>query len=272
VFVSAPTDGCAAGTQSRRIRGSRSPVRRNTIAACWTALRVWATVLHGLAQIVLLFPRLSKSQRDVRVQIWARTVLKRLGVELTVSGTPARVGPMLLVSNHISWLDIVALHAVCHCRFVSKADVKRWPIIGTLATGGGTLYVERESRRDAMRMGHRMAQALRDGDILAVFPEGTTGDGTSVLPFHSNLIQAAISADAPVQPVALQFLHGCSGRATQDVSYMGDESLVGSIWRTLCARELRAVVVFGTPQRAEGRDRRAWAQALRSEITAMRQA
>jgi 1-acyl-sn-glycerol-3-phosphate acyltransferase len=179
---------------------------------------------------------------------------------------------MLLVSNHISWLDIMALHAVCHCRFVSKADVKRWPLIGTLATGGGTLYVERESRRDAMRIVHRMAQALQDGDILAVFPEGTTGDGTSVLPFHSNLIQAAIWADAPVQPVALQFVDGRSGTARPDVRYMGDDSLVGSIWRTLCAQDLSAVLEFGSPQRADGRDRRAWAQELRKVIGAMRQA
>ena len=76
------------------------------------------------------------------------------------------------------------------------------------------MYVERESRRDAMRMVHHMAQALRDGDILAVFPEGTTGDGESVLPFHANLIQAAIPADAPVQPVALQFVDG-QVRSTQ---------------------------------------------------------
>src|SRR4029079_13679602 len=129
------------------------------------------------------------------VQIWAGTWLKRLGVELTIAGTPARVGPMLLVSNHISWLDIVVLHAVCHCRFVAKADVKRWPLIGTLATGGGTLYVKRESRRDAMRMVHHMAQALRDRDVLAVFPEATTSNGESVLPFHATLIQAAILAD-----------------------------------------------------------------------------
>jgi 1-acyl-sn-glycerol-3-phosphate acyltransferase len=237
----------------------------------WTALRVWTHLLSGLAQIVLLFPWLSKQQRDIRVQTWARKMLKRLSVELKIVGTPAVTGPMLLVSNHISWLDIVALHAACHCRFVSKADVKRWPLIGTLATGGGTLYVERESRRDAMRVVHHMAQALRDGDILAVFPEGTTGDGDSVLPFHANLIQAAISADAPVQAVALQFVDGQSRRPSHAVSYMGDESLLRSIWRTLCARELCAVVAFGTPQLAGGRKRRAWAEDLRREITAMRQ-
>ena len=115
-----------------------------------------------------------------------------------------------------------------------------------------------------------MAQALKDGDILAVFPEGTTSDGSSVLPFHSSLLQAAISADAPVQPVALQIVDGRSGRPSQAASYVGDESLAGSVWRTLYARELCTVVTFGAPQRAAGRDRRAWAKDLHNEITAMR--
>jgi 1-acyl-sn-glycerol-3-phosphate acyltransferase len=177
---------------------------------------------------------------------------------------------MLLVSNHISWVDILALHAVCPCRFVAKADVEHWPLLGTLVTGGGTLYVKRESRRDAMRVVQRMAQALKDGDILAIFPEGTTSDGSSVLPFHSSLIQAAISADAPVQPVALQIVNGRSGRPSPAASYMGDESLAGSVWRTLRARELCAVVTFGAPQRAAGRHRRDWAKDLQNEIAAMR--
>ena len=132
--------------------------------------------------------------------------------------------------------------------------------------------MEGESRRDAMRVVHQMAEALRDGDILAVFPEGTTTDGTSVLPFHSSLIQAAIWADAPVQPVALQFAYRRSGARSRDVRYIGDESLVGSIWRTISARDLCAEVVFGVPQRAGGRDRRAWGRELRTQITAMRQA
>jgi 1-acyl-sn-glycerol-3-phosphate acyltransferase len=231
---------------------------------------VWSHLLSGAAQIMLLFPRLTKQQRDLRVKAWARKLLDRLGVELAIVGTPALGGPMLLVSNHISWLDIVALHAACHCRFVAKADVKRWPLIGTLASGGDTLYVERRSRRDAMRVVHQMVQALKGGDVLAVFPEGTTGDGSAVLPFHANLIQAAISAGAPVQPVALQYLDGRSASARAAVSYLGDESLLGSIWRTIRARHLRTVVKFGAPQRADGRDRRAWAQDLHAEIVAMR--
>lgn len=243
----------------------------NVAITCWAAFRLGMHLLCYVMQVVLIFPRLTKAGRHRQVQAWACTLLKRLDVELKVIGAPPQQGPLLLVSNHMSWVDILALHAACQCRFVAKADVKRWPILGTLATGGGTLYVQRESRRDAMRVVHQMAEALQDGDILAIFPEGTTSDGESVLPFHANLIQAAISADAPVQPVALQFVDGQSGRPSQAVSYMGDESLVSSIWRTLCARELRAVVAFGAPQRADGRNRRAWAQELRTEITVMRQ-
>jgi 1-acyl-sn-glycerol-3-phosphate acyltransferase len=104
-----------------------------------------------------------------------------------------------------------------------------------------------------------------------MFPEGTTSDGSSVLPFHSSLIEAAIAAGAPVQPVALQIVDGRSGGPSRAVSYMGEESLVGSIWRTLCARELCAVITFGAPQLAAGRDRRAWARDLRGEIIGMRQ-
>lgn len=240
------------------------------LAACWKGWRVFTHVLGGVVQGGLLFRGLSQQQRDPRIRQWARTGLKRLRIELKIAGAPAQAGPVLLVANHTSWVDILALLAVCPCRFVAKADVEHWPLVGTIVTGGGTLYVKRESRRDAMRVVHRMVEALKDGDILGVFPEGTTGDGTSVLPFHSGLIQAAISADAPVQPVAVQIVDGKSGRPSRAASYMGDESLAGSVWRTLCARELCAVVTFGVPQRAAGRDRRAWAQDLRNEIAAMR--
>ena len=240
------------------------------LTAGWRAARVLAWALSGWAQIVVLFPRLSQSQRDSRVQAWAGAMLVRMGIELHVVGAPPACGPMLLVVNHISWLDIVVLHAARHCRFVSKSDVKHWPLVGALATGAGTLYIERASRRDAMRVVHQMAQALKDGDVLAVFPEGTTGDGSALLPFHANLFQAAISSDAPVQPVALQFVDGPTRAASRAVSYVGAETLLGSVWRTLCARGLRAQVVFGAPQVHEGRDRRTWARDLHAAITGLR--
>jgi 1-acyl-sn-glycerol-3-phosphate acyltransferase len=143
-------------------------------------------------------------------------------------------------------------------------------VLGTLATGGGTLYIERAQRKDAMRMVKDMAKSLREGDVLAVFPEGTTGDGIGMLPFHANLIQGAIEGEAPIQPLALQFVdaHGISMAAR----YIDDDTLLGSVWSTLNARGLKAVVHFGTPQVSEGRDRRQWAAALQQDVLALKTA
>jgi 1-acyl-sn-glycerol-3-phosphate acyltransferase len=174
-----------------------------------------------------------------------------------------------LASNHISWLDIVVIHAARHCRFISKSEIQHWPLVGTLATGAGTLYIERESRRDAMRVVHHMAERLQAGEVLAVFPEGTTGDGTHVLPFHANLLQAAIAVNAPIQPVALQFADS-QGKQSFAPCYIGDDTLLGSLWRTLCSDGIQAVVTFGTSQTADGRDRRAWAAAVREAVIALR--
>jgi 1-acyl-sn-glycerol-3-phosphate acyltransferase len=177
---------------------------------------------------------------------------------------------VLLVANHISWLDIVVMHAARHCRFVSKADVQHWPVVGTLADAAGTLYITRESRRDAMRVVHQMAERLQAGDVLAVFPEGTTGDGSQVMPFHGNLIQAAISASATVQPVAMHFADMVTGAMSFAPCYIGDDTLLQSLWRTLTTPNLEAVVSFGTAQTAKGRDRRVWAQDLRQAVIDLR--
>lgn len=240
------------------------------LRAVWRLLRALAHALAGLATILFVFPRLDEAQRAQRVQSWARGMLRVLGIGLQLRGQPPLRGPLLLVSNHISWLDILVLHAARHCRFVSKSEVRHWPLIGTLATGAGTLYIERASRRDAMRVVHQMAAALQSGDILAVFPEGTTSDGVDLLPFHANLIQAAVAADAPAQPVALQFLETHTGRRSLSPCYIGDDTLVGSLWRTLTGPDITAVVAYGTPQRAQGRDRRAWAADLRHAVQELR--
>lgn len=220
----------------------------------------------GLFTIYGYFPRLSQTQRNSRIEVWAGALLNKLAIKLVVKGVPPSAGPVLLVANHISWLDILVMHAARHCRFVSKSDVKGWPVFGTLATAGGTLYIQRESRRDAMRMVNDMSDALKEGHILAVFPEGTTGNGVDLLPFHGNLLESAVQAQAPVQPVALQFVDEHSGEVSQGPSYVGDESLFGSLWRTLNTPGIVAVVTYGEPQAAAGRDRRAWAADVKGEI------
>jgi 1-acyl-sn-glycerol-3-phosphate acyltransferase len=187
-----------------------------------------------------------------------------------VQGTPPAHGPVLMVSNHLSWLDILAIHAARHVRFVSKANVQYWPLIGTLSNGAGSLYIERERRRDALRVVHHMTEALKNGDLIAVFPEGTTSDGSSVLPFHANLLQAAISSGAPVQPIALRFADATTGETSQAPRYIDDDNLASSLWQVLKAPPLLAIVRFGEPQPAWGRDRRAGALSLHADVQALR--
>lgn len=224
-------------------------------------------VLSGLPRVWLVFPWLSAEQRARQVQAWSLGLLRTLGITLEVVGTPVATGPALLVSNHVSWLDIASLHAARYCRFVSKSDIARWPLIGALAQGVGTLFVKREVRRDTLRVVQTMTDSLKNGDVLAIFPEGTTSHGLGLLPFHGNLLQAAIDAQAPVQPLALQYFDA-SGHVSMAPSYVGDDPLPQSIWRTARARGLKVRLHFGQPQLAQGRDRRSWGKDLQASVSA----
>lgn len=234
--------------------------------AVWRLLWALAHIAGGLWTILTRFPRLAQHDREARVHAWAQVMLRGVGITLAVRGVPVATGPALLVANHLSWLDIVVLHASRYCRFVSKSDIEHWPLVGTLAGGAGTLYIARESRRDAHRLVHQMVERLQLGEVLAVFPEGTTGDGISMKPFHANLLQAAISADAPVQPIALRFVDADTGQTSFAPRYIDDDSIFVSIWETLCVRQLRAEVTFGEPERCNGRNRRSWAADLQTEV------
>ena len=108
------------------------------LRAVWRLLRLLSHLVKGLLKIAFLFPRYSQAQKDQAVQIWALALLKRLGITLRVLGQAPLTGPVLLAANHISWLDIIVMHAARHCRFISKDDIARWPVVGTLATAAGT--------------------------------------------------------------------------------------------------------------------------------------
>jgi 1-acyl-sn-glycerol-3-phosphate acyltransferase len=250
----------------------RGQARMTSLRALWKLLRGLWHVFMGLWTVYARFPRWSQEQRAMRVQAWALQFLALWDIHLKVLGQPVQNGPALIVSNHISWLDISVIHAARHCRFVSKSDIRDWPLVGVLATGAGTLYIERASRKDALRMVQDMAGAMKQGDVVAVFPEGTTSDGRDLLPFHANLIQSAIQAQVPVQPMSLQFVDAASGEPSFAPCYIGDDTLLGSMWRTLRSPRIMAVVHFGALQQAQGRDRRAWAHDLREEVIRLRDA
>ncbi len=228
--------------------------------------RVIALIVQGHVRIRRDFAHMDPAQRAQAVSQWSGQMLQALGIEWRAQGGAPAHGPMLVVCNHVTWLDILVLHACGHARFVAKSEVHHWPLIGTMAAAAGTLFIERASRRDAMRVVHHMVECLRAGDVLAVFPEGTTSDGLGLLPFHANLIQAAISAPAPVLPVALRYVDAHSGQTSQAVSFVGDETLVDSVWRTVCARGLQVHVAWGQAQTDVGRDRRVWARDLHQQV------
>lgn len=229
----------------------------------WRLARVLLHVAHGMAVMALRFPALDAAGRAQRIQWWSAGLLRAAGVGLQVQGTP-RPGATLLVANHVSWLDIPALHAaVPQARFVAKADMRRWPLLGWLVAGAGTLFIERERKRDALRVVHAMAEALAAGQTVGVFPEGTTGPGPELLPFHANLLQAAIATATPVQPAVLRFADA-QRRFSPAVEFVGDTTLLQSLWRVAAARGLVAHVQLLPPMASAHADRRALAAHLQT--------
>jgi 1-acyl-sn-glycerol-3-phosphate acyltransferase len=210
---------------------------------------------------------MTPAARHARIRWWSAGVLHRLGIELRVQGAP-HAGAKLLVANHVSWLDIAAIHAVIpQAHFVSKADVRHWPLVGRLVAGAGTLFIEREKKRDALRVVHQMAAALAAGDTVAVFPEGTTGDGRALLPFHANLLQAAIASATPIQPVLLRFFDA-EHRVSREAEFLGETTLVDSLWRIARASGLGVEVSLLLPMATAHADRRALAGHVREEMAA----
>jgi len=153
---------------------------------------------------------------------------------------------MLLVANHVSWLDPFAINAVRPARFVAKSEVARWPVIGWLAKCAGTLFVVRSRRHHTAQVNQRVAAAMRDGAAFAVFPEGTTTDGSVVLPFHASLLQPAFESEALLMPVALRYLRD-DGSLCAEVAYDGDKSVWDTLLSMVSQPRIRAQLKFLPP-------------------------
>ena len=221
--------------------------------------------VHGLAIVLVAFPRLDVAARLERIRWWSMKMLRVLGIAHEVDGA-APISGGLLVANHVSWLDIMAVHAVVpEARFVSKADVKAWPLVSRLVDAGGTLYLERERKRDALRVVHAVAASLAAGQTVAIFPEGTTSTGHGLLPFHANLLQAAITTSTPVQPIALRYSDAMDV-VSEAVEFVGRTTMLESLWGTACGDGVVVSLVFLPTRDATGADRRELAVRLRDDI------
>jgi len=227
--------------------------------------RVAIHLVAGAAIVGLIYPLIgTKSRRDIK-QRWSRQLLDMFGVELAVSG--ATTGAMR-VANHVSWLDIFVINAVSPAVFIAKHDVRSWPLIGWMSSKAGTLYIRRGSRRAAHEASLELTACLKNGIEVVAFPEGTTSDGREVLPFHGALLQGAIAAGVPIQPVALSYATR-DERPAQAPVYCGETSLITSMWRVAVANDLTVRLEFLARRDATSYERRELAMQLRDDIRAV---
>ena len=173
------------------------------------------------------------------------------------------MGSLLLI-NHTSWLDVFSIAAVVPARFVSKAEIGRWPLFGWLAIMVGTLFVERGRRHAVVRTNQVLAERLRSGQLIGVFPEGTTTDGSRLLPFHANLVQPAIDLGAPLRPVGVRFTQ--RGEFSRAAMFVGEMNVMQSLWRVVTAPYLTVELHWLPPIDPPPSNRHAAANAARSAI------
>lgn len=227
-------------------------------------------LIDGLIEVTWHWSHLTPLQAQERVMNWAQRACRVLGARVEVEGDMSHVGPLLVVSNHISWLDILVFLSIRPVRFVSKSEVKDWPVVGRYASACRTLFVARSSKKDALRVVHQMVDALNAGDMVAIFPEGTTTQGQEVLPFHANLIQASVATNAPLQAASISYESIQTGQMITEPSYIGEDTLVGSVWVILGLKPFRVRVKWSDVQARGERDRRALAQDLHQAVVELR--
>ena len=219
-------------------------------------------VLGRFVPVYLLFRgRVPTARRAAWLHASCTRIARRLSLAPSVTHPQAGDGAGLTVSNHLTYLDILVYGAAGPFLFVAKSEVRRWPLLGTLAGLGGTIFVDRGRSLQVADATREMEQALRAGIPVLLFPEGTSSDGSSVLPFRSPLFDPAIRAGASVTAAAVRY-HAAD--ATEDqLTYWGDMVFLPHLFRTLCVRGLTSEIGFESPRRFPDRKcaaREAWRQ------------
>ncbi len=222
--------------------------------------RLARVALHlacAIATTGLVFPFLGHAGRVDYVQRWSARLLAILALRVEVSGAHpvAGVAPAMIVANHVSWLDIFAINSVRTVRFVAKSEIRRWPVFGWLCAQVGTLFIERTRRYHIAQINERVAAALKQGDVFAVFPEGVISAGNVLLPFHASLLQPALACDAMLYPVAIRYTRA-DGSLCGEADYEGDKSMLGSLLLVVTQPVIRVRLQFLAPLACAGRHRR----------------
>lgn len=210
---------------------------------------------------VLCKPTSAKPKRDALKLAWLNWFGAIVGLHVSKEGKmPDK--PCLLVSNHVSWLDIIVLGSFSPAYFVAKSDILAWPVIGYLAKQGGTLFVRRGEKQQAKAISEEMVWLLKQNRTVIAFPEGTTTNGETVLPFHASLFQAALLTKATVQPVAIQYL----GKAKGYAPFIGEDAFVPHLVRMLSLDKVEVRVAFLPTLHTAGKNRQSMSHDARALI------
>lgn len=227
--------------------------------------RLYAIAMSGLWGHRKLPGNASRAECAEWLHETCARALRSIELELRTEGQLPAGG--LMVSNHLSYLDILAYSAALPCVFVSKAEVADWPIFGRYARWAGSVFVQRHDRGDAARANVNVGDALRNGVPVVLFPEGTTTDGTRVLRFHSTMLQPAIDAGAPIIPCAIRYELE-DGDASREACWWGDMTFLPHLLNLLGKKTIRARIVFGRPIEARG-DRKKLSAVLHEQVASL---
>jgi 1-acyl-sn-glycerol-3-phosphate acyltransferase len=221
-------DGCVGGTVEEV----------GKLRQIWRAVTAVTALLCGAAIAVALL--LPVKQRENAIRLWFHAVLRAFGVRLEVHGArrfqavPRR--GVLVASNHVSWLDELAIDSVQPIKLVAKKDIRSWPVLGRIITAAGTVYLDRENLRELPRTVDELAATLRGGSAVGIHAEGTTWCGLASGHYKPALFQAALDAGVPVRPIVLRYRIG--GHVTTQPAFVGSDTLVDSIKRVLRVKGL----------------------------------
>ncbi len=233
------------------------------------AYRCFRLAIHllwlGLGAAVI-YPWVSIAQQARLKQRWSHQILSILAVHLEAHPTDAPRG-CLIVANHISWLDIFAIHAFRPAAFIAKAEIRQWPFIGWLAERNDTVFLRRGSHGHARIVNTEIDARLNAGRDVALFPEGTTTDGTHLLGFHAALLQPAVETQCPILPLAISY-HDETGELSLAPSFAGEITLSQCFWSILACRSLRVRLQPAPPIVTVGKTRRELCLAARTAIAA----
>ena len=218
------------------------------------------------------FPRLSRDMKLEAIKNWSQHTLDILGIEVLheTSASPAdhAGAPRLLVANHVSWVDALIIQTIQPSIFVAKSEVKSWPIVGSIATGCGVVFVDRGSPSSARRMVDELSSALHHGYCVAGFPEGTSSEGSSVSLFHANLFEAAINHNIQVQPLAIRYTNPHTGGLCLKAAFIGDIGFVQSLHQVMRSSSgIQAKVHVGEMLSPKGHSRRTLAHLSHRSVS-----